>query len=60
MQRTMMLLDESEKTLPAIAEETGISFYWLRHFKSGEYKDPSVNRVQRVYEFLTGEPLLQE
>ena len=31
-------------------EETRIPFYWLRTFAAGGFKNPSVNRVQYLYE----------
>ena len=46
-----------EQALLTVYSETGISFYWLRKFSSGEFKNPSVNRVQHLYEFLKGKPL---
>lgn len=60
MQRTIELLDNPPegKSLPEIATDLHISYYWLRKFKSGEIKDPSVNKVQVLYEYLTGKPLL--
>lgn len=54
---TMHLLKQSEKSLIEIYAETGISFYWLRKFANGEIKDPSVNRVQELYEHLSGKEL---
>jgi hypothetical protein len=60
MERTLELLDASALSLPAIYAATGISFYWLRRFKSRKIADPSVNRVQQLYEFLQGSPLLEE
>lgn len=56
-QRTRELLKTSEKSLPVIYRESGISFFWLRKFSSGELKNPSVNKVQQLYEFLTGKKL---
>ena len=56
MLETQRLL--KERDLLAVYTATGISFYWLRKFASGEFKNPSVNRVQSLYEFLKGEPLL--
>ena len=55
--RTRDLLKESPKTLPVIYKETNLSFYWLKKFSANEIKDPSVNRVQRLYEYLMGEEL---
>ena len=47
------------RDLMDIQKATGISFYWLRKFAVGEFKNPSVNRVQCLYEHLSGKPLLQ-
>ena len=55
MLETQRMLKEQD--LLTVYSETGISFDWLRKFSSGEFKNPSVNRVQRLYEFLKGEPL---
>lgn len=42
----------------AIADKTGLSKSWVEHLRKGRYKDPGVNKVQRLYEYLTGEKLL--
>jgi hypothetical protein len=60
MERTLTLLDSANLSLPEIYAKTGISFYWLRRFKSRKIADPSVNRVQALYEFLAAAPLLNE
>lgn len=54
MRATLRLLDETDKSLPDIANAVGVSFYWLRKFKSGEISNPSVNRVERLYNYLSG------
>lgn len=41
-----------------LAEEAGVPYFWLRKFTKGEIPDPGVNRVQRLYETLTGQSLL--
>ncbi len=66
MQRTRQLLDEhcrNKESLPAVfaaISEKGITFPWLRKFKSGKIRNPSVNNVQVLYEYLTGEPLIED
>ena len=55
MLETQKMLKDQD--LLTVYSETGISFYWLRKFSSGEFKNPSVNRVQHLYEFLKGKPL---
>lgn len=57
MSETLRLLKERNQTLPEIQAATGISWYWLRRFSSHEFKDPGVNRVQRLYEYLAGKKL---
>ena len=60
MNETIRLLDNlpDGQSLPDFASDMGISYYWLRKFKSGEIPNPSVNKVQKLYERLTGRPLL--
>jgi len=55
--RTLDLLKQSGVPLPEIYKETQLPYYWLKKFRSGEIKDPSVNRVQRLYEYLAGRKL---
>ena len=55
MAKTQTLL--KGKDLLAIYNATGLSFYWLRKFASGEIRNPSVNRVQYLYEHLAGKEL---
>lgn len=55
--RTLELLKESGIPLPVIYKETDLPYYWLKKFRSQEIKEPSVNRVQRLYEYLTGREL---
>jgi hypothetical protein len=56
--RTQQLLNRSKLTLPEIHERSGISFYWLKKFSCYTTHDPSVNRVQQLYEFLSNKKLL--
>jgi hypothetical protein len=57
-EKTLRLLKESPKSTADIANGAEVNFYWLRKYRSGGFEDPSVNRVQKVYEYLTGTPLL--
>lgn len=41
-----------------VHRQTGLPFFWLRKFAAGTFKNPSVNRVQFLYENLTGNPLI--
>lgn len=57
MLKVKELLKEDPRTLPEIYRDSGIPFYWLRKFVDGVYKNPSVNRVEYLYEFLSGKTL---
>lgn len=59
MTETLRLLKERKETLINISDKTEIPFYWLRKFLGGEINDPSVNRVQRLYEYLSGTQLVK-
>ncbi len=56
-ERTLELLKKDLRPLPAIGHQAGVPFYWLEKFVRGKIKDPSVNRIQKLYEHLTGTTL---
>ena len=58
MQATLALMREKKFTLEEIHAATGLPFYWLRKFAGREISNPGVNRVQRLYEFLSGRELV--
>lgn len=55
--RTLELLHATSESLLDVHKESKLPYYWLRKFSSGEISDPSVNRVQALYEYLTGQNL---
>ena len=55
--RTHALLKADSRTLLEIHKESGIPFYWLKKFSAGEINDPSVNTIQKLYEFLSKKKL---
>lgn len=63
MERTRVLLKTAapkETDLYKVHSATGLPFYWLRKFAVGTFKNPSVNRVQFLYEHLTSHPLISK
>lgn len=44
-------------TYKDIADATDLPEPWLKTFAAGRIADPSVNRVETLYNFLTGKPL---
>lgn len=47
-----------KETLQKIADETKLPLGWLKSFSRGKCNEPSVNRVQVLYEYLSKKPLL--
>lgn len=55
--RTRAMLQDCPEDYLSIYKATGCSPWWLSNFKRGKLPDPSVNRVQQLYEYLTGSAL---
>ncbi len=55
--KTYEMLRQDKRTLLDIHKESGLPFYWLRKFHAGRIPEPSVNKVQALYEFLSNKPL---
>ncbi len=56
--KTRQLIFEDERTIDEIANLANVPGHWLYDFMNKESRSPSVNRIQAVYEALTGKPLL--
>lgn len=41
-------------TFKRISKDTGLPESWLSMFGNGSINDPSVNRIETLYEYLTG------
>lgn len=57
LEKTQALLERDERSLYQISQATGLPFYWLKKFREGGIKDPSVNRIQELYEKLSGKKI---
>lgn len=57
MTRTHTLV--RDRDLLAIHRQTNIPYHWLCRFSAGKIRNPSVNRIQYLYEQLTGKNLLK-
>ena len=56
--KTIELLKADKRTLRMVGQATGIPYYWLKKLSAGEIDDPSVNRIQQLYEFLSKKKIL--
>lgn len=39
-------------TYPIISENTGLTTYWLKLFRSGKINDPKVSKIEKLISFL--------
>lgn len=56
-EQTLELLIASKLTIQDIATQADLPYDWLVSIRYDRVKNPSVNRVQKLYEFLSGKPL---
>lgn len=55
--KTKRMLQDCPNDYMTIRDATGCSVWWLSNFKRGLLRDPSVNKVQKLYEYLSGAEL---
>lgn len=59
-ERTLELLSKRSESLKSISKKTSLSEAWLDAYAYNRTKNPSVKKVQELYEYLTGGTLLDE
>lgn len=57
MEKTIELLKETSIPVEKITKDTNLSFYWVTRFRRGEFKDPGVNKVECLYDYLNSKKL---
>lgn len=55
LESTLKLLDKDGRTPSELARASGLSYHWLMKMRARAIKDPSVNRVERLHNFLTND-----
>lgn len=57
--KTLYLLVNRRRTLTLedIEKDTTLPVHWLSSFLKGQSKDPSVSRIETLYEYLSGNTL---
>lgn len=58
LDKTRELLKNSTLTVEEIARRSGLTYHWITSLRADRVRDPSVNRVQLLYETLTNTNLL--
>lgn len=59
-EKTLELINKDGVSLGELSKRTGISYDWLNKLKRGTIQDPSVNKIQKVYENLAKTPLFKQ
>lgn len=60
MYRALELLQKTDQPHHTVAKAIGVTPAWVRMFRNGDIKDPGVNTIQRLYEYLAGRPLFKD
>lgn len=55
--KTLDLLRKDDRSTLEIAEAAKVPYHWLAVLRRGGIKNPSVDRIVRLYEHLNGTPL---
>ena len=55
--KTVKLLQECELSIPQIRDATGLPEHWLYELSRDRVKNPNVNRIQYIFEFLSSSKL---
>lgn len=55
--KTRELLKTTPNSYLDIYKSTGLTPFWLTGVSTGKVLNPSVNRIQQLYEFLAGKKL---
>lgn len=54
---TLDLIKKDPRNAAELYRDTGLPFHWLTKFIHGDIDSPSVNRVQYLYEKLSGKKI---
>lgn len=57
LEKTRKMMKDDKAFVMQVFRDTGIGYFWLRSFAKGAYSNPGVNRVQYLYEYLSGRKL---
>lgn len=52
LERTMRLINRADVSPAILCKCVGVSIRWYYKLMSGQIKDPSVNKIQRIHDYL--------
>lgn len=50
---TLAMLRTDERDMEEIAKGAKVNVHWLRKFKQGKFKNPGVNTIEQLHNFLS-------
>lgn len=53
LQRTLRLLREDRRSIAQLHKDTGLEYHWLRKVRSGEIRNPGVERIEQLHNALS-------
>lgn len=57
LEKTLQLLNKEDVDLFDAKAVTGLGYHWLVSLKRGSIKDPGVDKIQTLYEYLSGKKI---
>ena len=54
--KTLHLLEETSVPMVEVAIGANVGLRWLYDLRSGRFSDPGVNRIERIYNYLSSRP----
>lgn len=58
LKETLCLLDKDIRSLLNIANDTKLGYHWLSSLKQRKIREPSVNKIEILYKYLSGKSIL--
>jgi len=53
LSETILLMDSTNESVASICKAINVSTRWYQKVKAGKFKDPSVNKIERLYNYLS-------
>lgn len=57
VQKVITLIKEDERSLRQLSEDSDLPLGWIKQVYYGPIRNPSANRVQYLYEFMSNKKL---
>ena len=59
LSKTLDKLRDDARTINEIADGAGVNRHWLAKLKQGKFDNPGVRTIERLHNFLCGNPSLR-